>query len=216
VHNDRTWGLPGGNIEHGDGADLRQTALREAAEELGTLPPLRHVDSYLTHRGKEAHPHCITPTTLARLARCSWASTHWQLSCVASSEETTPGEAAAARKTMCLAKHKHAGVLRAARCQLRWRNAVIRQSDATTTFTQRQHRDAHASSVRALGSSGRGALRAREPRAQRQRAGRCTGVHTRPRTRSRSRSGCESLRIISVSTHAAAAAASAARTARTH
>jgi 8-oxo-dGTP pyrophosphatase MutT (NUDIX family) len=52
MHNDCTWGLPGGNIEHGDGGDLRQTALREAAEELGTLPPLRHVGSYLTHRGK--------------------------------------------------------------------------------------------------------------------------------------------------------------------
>ena len=74
LNNDMTWGLPGGNAETVDGAapaqgraergpltcretprpaaDLHATALREAQEELGGLPPLRVAGSYLTTRGK--------------------------------------------------------------------------------------------------------------------------------------------------------------------
>ena len=37
-HNDKTWGLPGGNREAAD-VDLLATARREAEEELGHLPP---------------------------------------------------------------------------------------------------------------------------------------------------------------------------------
>eukprot|EP00976_Prorocentrum_cordatum_P117835 1196370-Prorocentrum_minimum.AAC.5 len=36
-HNDKTWGLPGGNVEDGD-SSLFETAKREATEELGPLP----------------------------------------------------------------------------------------------------------------------------------------------------------------------------------
>jgi len=36
-HNDKTWGLPGGNVEAGDWT-LLDTASREAKEELGNLP----------------------------------------------------------------------------------------------------------------------------------------------------------------------------------
>ena len=35
-HNDRTWGLPGGNSENDE--TLLQTAVREAGEEMGPLP----------------------------------------------------------------------------------------------------------------------------------------------------------------------------------
>ena len=36
-HNDKTWGLPGGNSENDD-ETLLQTAVREAGEEMGPLP----------------------------------------------------------------------------------------------------------------------------------------------------------------------------------
>ena len=36
-HNDKTWGLPGGNADVGD-ASLLETAKREAIEEMGMLP----------------------------------------------------------------------------------------------------------------------------------------------------------------------------------
>ena len=38
-HNNRKWGLPGGNVETGDG-ELIDTAKREATEEMGKLPAL--------------------------------------------------------------------------------------------------------------------------------------------------------------------------------
>jgi ADP-ribose pyrophosphatase YjhB (NUDIX family) len=37
-HNNNTWGLPGGNLDQEDGGDLMQTAVREAKEEMTTLP----------------------------------------------------------------------------------------------------------------------------------------------------------------------------------
>lgn len=37
-HNNNTWGLPGGNSDQEDGGDLMQTAVREATEEMTTLP----------------------------------------------------------------------------------------------------------------------------------------------------------------------------------
>lgn len=46
-HNDKTWGLPGGNIEAGD-SNLLATATREAAEELGTLPTFEVLTEILT------------------------------------------------------------------------------------------------------------------------------------------------------------------------
>ena len=39
-------------LTHAAGGDLRRTALREAEEEMGPLPPHRAGASYLTHRGK--------------------------------------------------------------------------------------------------------------------------------------------------------------------
>ncbi len=51
LHNDNTWGLPGGNCDAHD-ISLQATALREATEELGPLPPLRVLSSHLTTRGK--------------------------------------------------------------------------------------------------------------------------------------------------------------------
>jgi len=39
-HNPGRWALPGGNIEDGDEGDLRATAKREAAEELGGVGSL--------------------------------------------------------------------------------------------------------------------------------------------------------------------------------
>ncbi|KAK9856851.1 hypothetical protein WJX84_001732, partial [Apatococcus fuscideae] len=56
-HNDRTWGLPGGNKE-GEDADMLATARREATEEMGPLPePLDIMDSFLTKRGKNGKKH---------------------------------------------------------------------------------------------------------------------------------------------------------------
>ena len=46
-HNNRKWGLPGGNVENGDG-DLIDTARREAAEEMGPLPPFQVKGEVLT------------------------------------------------------------------------------------------------------------------------------------------------------------------------
>jgi 8-oxo-dGTP pyrophosphatase MutT (NUDIX family) len=96
-HNDRTWGLPGGNAEPGDGAaraagsasgaqyadaarsrcaaggDLRSTALREATEELGPLPRLdATAPGILTRRGK-ARRLCLALAVRAGLTRTSHA-----------------------------------------------------------------------------------------------------------------------------------------------
>jgi 8-oxo-dGTP pyrophosphatase MutT (NUDIX family) len=38
AHNHNTWGLPGGNADHDDEGDLMTTAVREAKEEMTTLP----------------------------------------------------------------------------------------------------------------------------------------------------------------------------------
>jgi ADP-ribose pyrophosphatase YjhB (NUDIX family) len=46
-HNDRTWGLPGGNAEDGD-ADLLATAMREGTEEMGGVPPCNVTGQILT------------------------------------------------------------------------------------------------------------------------------------------------------------------------
>ena len=46
-HNDRKWGLPGGNVEEGDGS-LIETARREATEEMGPLPPFEVKGEILT------------------------------------------------------------------------------------------------------------------------------------------------------------------------
>ena len=55
-HNNSPWGLPGGNCDPED-ASLRATAVREAQEEVGTLPPLRVVRECLTMRGKRNEKH---------------------------------------------------------------------------------------------------------------------------------------------------------------
>jgi 8-oxo-dGTP pyrophosphatase MutT (NUDIX family) len=47
AHNDNTWGLPGGNVDATD-ASLEATAVREAVEEMGTVPPFTIRGSVLT------------------------------------------------------------------------------------------------------------------------------------------------------------------------
>ena len=94
VHNDSTWGLPGGNADPEDGAlpephtlgsdcaadtraaggDLRRTALREATEEMGALPQMRPVGVHLTTRGKVRAlrgglPRCPAPPLSAHPKR---------------------------------------------------------------------------------------------------------------------------------------------------
>lgn len=46
-HNANTWGLPGGNADTTD-ANLLGTAMREAEEEMGTLPECKILDTVLT------------------------------------------------------------------------------------------------------------------------------------------------------------------------
>ncbi|GLC33887.1 hypothetical protein PLESTB_000814700 [Pleodorina starrii] len=56
--NPGTWGLPGGNADAADGGQLLTTAMREAREELGELPPgLEVLGSVLTRRGKSLQKH---------------------------------------------------------------------------------------------------------------------------------------------------------------
>lgn len=55
IHNDRKWGLPGGNVEEGD-SDLIQTARREATEEMGTLPKFKVKGEILTVYAPTARP----------------------------------------------------------------------------------------------------------------------------------------------------------------
>lgn len=43
-HNDKTWGLPGGNVDPGE--TLLQASVREAKEEMGELP-----QGYVTRHG---------------------------------------------------------------------------------------------------------------------------------------------------------------------
>jgi len=51
-HNHNTWGLPGGNADREDGGDLRQTAVREAREEMEVLPEYDVV-------GQARHSACL-------------------------------------------------------------------------------------------------------------------------------------------------------------
>ena len=55
-HNDNTWGLPGGNVEEGD-PDLLATATREAAEEMGGVPPMNVTGQVLTKCANAALLH---------------------------------------------------------------------------------------------------------------------------------------------------------------
>lgn len=48
-HNNNTWGLPGGNADREDGGDLLQTAVREAIEEMTTLPEYEVVGKVHIH-----------------------------------------------------------------------------------------------------------------------------------------------------------------------
>ncbi|KAK9908333.1 hypothetical protein WJX75_006239 [Coccomyxa subellipsoidea] len=51
-HNDNTWGLPGGNAE-ADDTHLQATAIREATEEMGSVPACNVSGQILTLRGKK-------------------------------------------------------------------------------------------------------------------------------------------------------------------
>eukprot|EP00775_Hariotina_reticulata_P006023 gene6021-6261_t len=72
-HNDKTWGLPGGNVEAGD-EGLLGTAAREAYEELGQVPPFEVKAQVLTRRGKRNQKHYtvfvaeVKPVVLASYA----------------------------------------------------------------------------------------------------------------------------------------------------
>lgn len=56
--NPGTWGLPGGNRDEEDGDDLFVTAVREATEEMGCVPPgIRQHGAVLTKRGKNKQKH---------------------------------------------------------------------------------------------------------------------------------------------------------------
>lgn len=46
-HNNNTWGLPGGNVEHED-TNLLVTAKREAQEEMGSVPEAAYHNQILT------------------------------------------------------------------------------------------------------------------------------------------------------------------------
>jgi len=71
IHNDRKWGLPGGNVEEGD-SDLIQTARREATEEIGPLPKFKVKGEILTVYAPTSRPQ--TPadglSDLALLCGC--------------------------------------------------------------------------------------------------------------------------------------------------
>lgn len=54
-HNDKTWGLPGGNVDPGE--DLQSTAARECVEEMGTAPTHVVKGQVLTKRGKHEQKH---------------------------------------------------------------------------------------------------------------------------------------------------------------
>lgn len=58
-HNNNTWGLPGGNADREDEGDLRQTAIREAREEMEVLPEYDVV-------GQARHAACASQRTRLR------------------------------------------------------------------------------------------------------------------------------------------------------
>ncbi|CAL8469169.1 g8710 [Coccomyxa elongata] len=69
-HNDNTWGLPGGNVETGD-AHLQATAMREATEEMGSVPTCNITGQILTLRGKKkqkAYTVFVCEVTVAVMA----------------------------------------------------------------------------------------------------------------------------------------------------
>lgn len=71
-HNNRTWGLPGGNCDAED-ASLQETAVREALGELGTLPPLHLAGECLTTRGKRLEKHyTVFVCEVEHAVRASW------------------------------------------------------------------------------------------------------------------------------------------------
>ena len=73
VHNDLTWGLPGGNREEQDGGSLEATAVREAAEEMGALPPLTVASSHLTRRGRlSAKQYTVFVCRVEPAVRAAW------------------------------------------------------------------------------------------------------------------------------------------------
>ena len=76
--NPNTLGLPGGNQDAQDNADLMQTAIREAIEEMGSpLPQFSVVKSFLIKRGKRLQKHftvflaMVTPE-----AKEAWGGPH--------------------------------------------------------------------------------------------------------------------------------------------
>lgn len=72
THNDRHWGLPGGNVEARD-PTLQATALREATEELGALPPLQLLAELLTTRGQRGEKHyTVFLCRVERSVRAAW------------------------------------------------------------------------------------------------------------------------------------------------
>jgi ADP-ribose pyrophosphatase YjhB (NUDIX family) len=73
LHNDLTWGLPGGNREEQDGGQLEATALREATEEMGPLPPLTVSSSHLTRRGRfSAKQYTVFVCRVEPAVRAAW------------------------------------------------------------------------------------------------------------------------------------------------
>lgn len=71
-HNDRTWGVAGGNAEPGE--DAFRTATREAREELGPLPPFAVAARADLERGKERQKRFVAfVADVRRDARDAWA-----------------------------------------------------------------------------------------------------------------------------------------------
>ncbi|KAL6768337.1 hypothetical protein F751_6547 [Auxenochlorella protothecoides] len=71
-HNLGAWGLPGGNVEAGD-ESLLATAVREAVEEVGVLPPFTISGEIKTARGKRGQKHfTVFIATLLPEDRQAW------------------------------------------------------------------------------------------------------------------------------------------------
>jgi len=140
LHNNLTWGLPGGNAEEADGArglaptcackaltpraggDLWRTARREAVEELGPLPPHVVVGEYITRRGKvdarrpSRAPFGLAPLTRRPRFRNSGARSSTPSSCASCSAPCAPLSSRCSTRSTA----KHAGSRRktcAPRCR---------------------------------------------------------------------------------------------------